>query len=209
MAFGDSETAKNEIQKQVEATYRALTRYPWRSREKYAAWLAQTYFYVKQVSRVLAAAAARTPETHAELHDHFLRAITEEKEHGLLALQDLEDLGYTIDDFSEHPLTTAYYLTLFQMIDRAGSVALLGYFFVLEGYAGMHGKEVYAILREAHGGRALRFVEEHAVLDADHFPRSLELLNQLGPSDLAVVHQSTRLAGPLYRYMVAAVDAES
>jgi pyrroloquinoline quinone (PQQ) biosynthesis protein C len=203
------ELAVAEVEKQVEAIYRELLRFPWASRNTYAAWLAQTYFYVRRVSHVLAAAAARTPLDEPRLHEHFLRGISEEKGHEALATQDLSDLGFSIERFSEHPLTTAYYQTLFHMIETAGSAAILGYFFVLEGVAGVRGKALYDAVIDAYQGRAGAFLREHVMLDAEHYPKALALLNSLTDAQALVVHESAKLAGPLYRYMVATVHAES
>lgn len=203
------ELAVAEVEQQVEAIYRELLRFPWTTRRTYAAWLAQTYFYVRRVSHVLAAAAARTPLDDHRLHEHFLRGINEEKGHEALAIQDIEDLGFSIDQFSEHPLTTAYYQTLFHMIETAGSSAILGYFFVLEGVAGVRGKVLYDAVMEAYQGRAGAFLREHVILDAEHYPKALALLNSLSDAQAIVVLESAKLAGPLYRYMVATVHAEN
>jgi hypothetical protein len=208
MSTNTGDSVFQEIQNEVDRIYRELIRFPWADPSAYAAWLAQTYFYVRQVSRVLAAAAARTPLTQPELHEHFLRAITEEKDHSEMCVRDLEELGFDIAAFSEHPLTKAFYQTLLQMIQTHGHASLLGYFFVLEGVAGVQGREIYDVVRNSYRGKALSFVEEHVVLDAEHYPRSLALLKSLSPAELQVVRESTQLAGPIYCYMIRAVRAE-
>jgi hypothetical protein len=208
MTEPSTDDALSLIQNEVDLVYERLRRYPWAEPKLYAAWLSQTYFYVRQVSRVLAAAAVRTPLDEPEFHEHFLRAITEEKDHGIMALNDLRELGFEIEQFREQPLTKAFYQTLFFSIDTQGFPALLGYFFVLEGVAGARGTEIYRVLKEAYAGRAISFVEEHVILDAEHYPRSLAMLRGLRPDYLRVVLDSTQLAGPIYRHMIDAVEAE-
>jgi hypothetical protein len=200
--------ATHEIEREVSLIQSELMSFPFEHREFYGDWLAQTYYYVRRVSHVLAAAASRTPIERSALHDHFLRGITEEKDHAVLALEDLKDLGVGIERFPEHPLTKAYYQTLFHMIEHAGPESVLGYFFVLEGVAGTDGRKLYERVDREYRGKAQAFLKEHIMLDADHYPRALRLLETLDDAQLAVVSESTTLAGPLYRYMVATVHAE-
>jgi hypothetical protein len=197
-----------DVEEQLEAIHAELSQYPWTSPVAYGNWLAQTYFYVRRVTHVLAAAAARTSPDEGLLHNHLLSGITGEKDHDALAIGDLEDLGFRIENFREHPLTKAFYQTLFYMIDTAGPVAILGYFFVLEGLAGTRGEPIYQQLLKAYDGRAVSFVKEHVILDQEHYPSSLRLLERLDASQLRIVSDSTQLAGPLYRYMVATIKAE-
>jgi hypothetical protein len=202
-------TATAEIQRAVDLVHDELVRFPWAHRMAYGNLLAQTYYYVRQVSRVLAAAAARTPIDQPQLHDHFLHNISEEKEHGVLALNDLRDLDLDLSKFPEHALTTAFYETLLYRIDRAGPPVILGYFFVLEGVAGDKGKDIYKIMNDAYQGRALSFALEHVILDAEHFPQSLKLLDGMSDAELEVVRVNVHYAGALYRSMVRAVRTEA
>jgi hypothetical protein len=197
------------IDQQVQAIHKQLMSYPWHHRKAYANWLAQTYYYVRRVTHVLSAAASRTSIDEPVLHRHFLRGITEEVDHDLLATNDLRELGFDVAQLPEHPLTKAYYQTLFYMIDRAGPAAILGYFFVLEGLTGGNGEDLYKLVSDAHGGKAVSFLKEHIVLDADHYPQALALMKTLDEVHLPIIKASAELGGPLYRYMVEAVRIES
>src|SRR5690606_24416532 len=76
-------------------------KFPWTSRKVYGDWLAQTYYYVRHSTRLLAAAAARFPldERGSALHYRFAAHIGEEKRHEQLALHDLQQLGFTLAEF--------------------------------------------------------------------------------------------------------------
>ena len=51
----------------------ATDRFPWEERAAYADWLAQTYYYVRHTTRLIASAAARFPidERGNSLHHRF------------------------------------------------------------------------------------------------------------------------------------------
>src|SRR5215211_402825 len=96
----------------VDQIAAAYTDFPWEDRRVYGNWTAQTYFYVRHATRLLALAAARCPLADEELHKTFLQAIREEQDHELLALHDLQFLGFRPSDFGELPETAAYRQTL-------------------------------------------------------------------------------------------------
>jgi heme oxygenase len=199
---------RETVRREVDLVHAQASEYPWESRRAYAEWLAQTYFYVRRVSHVLAAAAARTHIDNGALHEHLLSAIGEEGEHAIMLLNDLADLNFRIDQFSEHPLTTAYYQTLFYMIDYEGPSAILGYFAVLEGLAGAKGRGIHDIVSSSFGGRAISFLHEHIVADAEHYPRFFEVIDRMVEPELQVIRKSATLSGAIYRYMLRTIAAE-
>jgi hypothetical protein len=202
MTQGTVENALASIDRDIEAIYQAFGNFPWSSRASYAGWLAQTYFYTRHASRVSAHAATRTPVTRPELHDHFVRTINEEKDHPPMVLTDLRELGFTIDDFQEHPLTSAIYQTLHYQIDTVGPLALIGYFFVIEGAAAKFGREVLDEVRKSYGGRGISFLEEHVIADAVHFPAAQKFVASMPGDELATVARTATLAASLYSHMI-------
>ena len=203
-----SREVANLVRREVQRTYAQVQEFPWSDRERYALWLAQTYYYVRRVTHVLTAAAARTGIDDSELHAHFLRSIVEERDHDALATHDLHELGFQIDSFPEHPLTTAYYQTLVYMVEHEGPAAILGYFLVLEGLAGEQGRDLFEQVARQYGEGATTFLKEHVVLDADHFPAALALLDNLAAHHLGVVRDSAALGAAIYRRMIAAIGTE-
>lgn len=196
------------IDKDIQGIIKSIGRYPWENPRAYAHWLAQTYFYTQHASRVSAHATVRTPIARTELHDHLVRTINEEKDHPPMVLDDLRDLGFSIEEFREHPLTSAFYQTLHYQIDTVGPFALIGYFFVIEGAAAQTGKEMLKKVRESHGGKGLSFLEEHVIADAVHYPAAQDFVKALSDDELLIVTQCGTLAASLYRYMVRAIQDE-
>jgi hypothetical protein len=201
-------TALATIDRDIHDISRTLGAYPWGDARAYANWLAQTYFYTRHASRVSAHATLRTPVTRHDLHDHFVRTINEEKDHPPMVLDDLRELGFRIEQFSEHALTSAFYQTLHYQIDTVGPFALIGYFFVIEGYAATDGKQMLTTLRESHGGKGLTFLEEHVLADAVHFPKAQAFVASLADDELRVVAQCGTQASSIYRHMVRAIQDE-
>ena len=194
-----------EIRRQVGLIHADLLEFPWTDERRYGAWLAQTYYYVRRVTHLLAAAASKTRLDQAGLHQHLLAGIAAEGGHEAMAARDLRDLGMEVAEFSELALTQAFYGTLFHLIDRDGPAALLGFFYALEGVASERGRELYERVNQAYGGRASSFLEEHVILDAEHFPKSLDLLRELGEHELSIVQSSCATSAGIYRAMLRAV----
>ena len=78
----------------------AFRTFPWASRGAYAQWLAQTYFYTRHTSRLIALAASRFDTDHQDAHYGLLAHLKEEHRHEELAIADLSHLGVTsLDGF--------------------------------------------------------------------------------------------------------------
>jgi thiaminase len=89
----------------------ATDQFPWEERAAYADWLAQTYYYVRHTTRLIACAAARFPldERGNSLHHRFATHMGEEKKHEQLAVHDLRQIGAAIEDLPEHASTRMFY----------------------------------------------------------------------------------------------------
>ena len=84
--------------------------FPWTKRAAYMGWLAQTYYYVRHSTRLLAVAAGRFPHTRQgdTLHLRFGAHIGEEKRHELLCVRDIQALGGSIEAIAEQPTTRMF-----------------------------------------------------------------------------------------------------
>ena len=205
---GSAQAALDRIAQDVERIYQVVKDYPWASRPAYAQWMAQTYFYTRHASRVSAHAALRTPMEREELHHHLVGTLVNEKDHPPMLLRDLDELGYRIDDFSEHPLTSCIYQTLHYQIDTVGPFALIGYFFVIEGIAAQHGQEILDRVQLAYAGQGQSFLAEHVRADAEHYPQAQAFVGSLAATELAIVVRCATLAASLYCYMIDAIRQE-
>lgn len=180
---------------------------PWEDKRAYADWLAQTFFYVRHATRVLAKAAYKCRIEEEPLHKVFLRGINEEKDHERMATSDMSHLGFKLEQFHEYPETSAYYQTLYHLIDYNGPCALLGYFVTLEGLGAIGSDKLYERIITSHSESAASFVKVHARIDARHFTEGIELLNSLNKPQLEIVKHGLDLSTELYCNMIRKVTA--
>ena len=68
-------------------------------KETYACWLAQTYEFASQTTRILAFAAAHLKDSEFIFFNSFCGHIAEETGHEKMLEKDLESLGYGLTDF--------------------------------------------------------------------------------------------------------------
>ncbi|MEO6954989.1 MAG: iron-containing redox enzyme family protein [Polyangia bacterium] len=156
----------------------ALREFPWASREAYADWLAQTYYYVRHSTRLLAASASRFPQDEEgnALHVRFIAHMAEEKKHEMLCIRDLASLGGTIDKFPELASTRMFYEPQYYKVEHQAPIALFGYILALEAMSAEHGPWVLDEVRKNHDG--MSFVRLHAADDEDHLEKALATLDR-------------------------------
>jgi pyrroloquinoline quinone (PQQ) biosynthesis protein C len=187
----------------------ALECFPWESKQAYAGWLAQTYFYVRHSTRLLAAAAARFGMDNRSnaFHVRFGAHIGEERSHEKLTLHDLAQLGVAADTLCELNSTRMFYETQYYKIEHIGPYAIYGYILMLEATGPVCGDAIVERVTRAFGPRCATFLKLHAAEDVDHVQRALELVEQLDKSTHEVVLQNLHQSGQAYRLMLGEITA--
>lgn len=178
----------------VDRMARAYRQYPWESKLAYAQYLAQTYYYVCHSTRLLAAAAARFSQIDQSMHRRFLKHTSEENSHELLALRDLQALGFRIEEFPELAQTRTFYEVQYYKIEHQDPAALLGYILALETLAGEELKNTKEKLVRLYGSEAVRFIQVHADEDPDHIEKALRLIESLPSYRLDLIDRSLEQA---------------
>jgi hypothetical protein len=193
---------KSALESCVARLGEGLRAFAWRDRRVYGDWLAQTYFYVRHSTRLLAASAARFghDELGNALHVRFAAHMAEEKRHELLALHDLKMLGASLDQYYERPSTRAFWETQYYKVEHVNPVALFGYILALEGMSATHGPWVYGEVSTAHGAGAATFLKLHAHDDEDHVQKAMPLLDKLDARGRADFEQN--LEQSTFAYLV-------
>lgn len=188
-------TAINEMKNAIE-------KLPWEDPRFYSLFLAQTYFYVRNATRVLAKAAYRCSHDEENLHKKLIKGINEEKNHEIMATNDLKELGYRIENFSELPTTSAYYQTLLAVIDYEGPYALLGYFVALEGLGAIGADSTLNTTLEKYGKKATQFLRVHIRVDEHHFHDGLNFIETLPLEKQKIVEKYVKVSSKLYINML-------
>jgi len=172
---------KSALESCVARLGEGLRAFPWRDRRVYGDWLAQTYWYVRHSTRLLAAAAARFLQDDAgnALHVRFAAHMAEEKRHERLAEHDLKALGLGLDAFAERASTRAFYECQYYKIEHVNPVALFGYILALEAMSAAHGPWAYEQASTAHGASAATFLALHAHDDADHVQKAIAMVERI------------------------------
>jgi hypothetical protein len=170
---------KSELNACVERLGNGLREFPWEDRRAYGDWLAQTYYYVRHSTRLLAAAAARFPfdELGDKLHVRSIAHMAEEKRHELLAAADLRRLDLRLESFPERDATRMFWQSQYYQIERVSPYSLFGYILALEAMSAKHGPAALARVRAAHG-QADSFLRLHAEDDVDHVEKAIAMVEQ-------------------------------
>lgn len=186
----------------LQKTYGSL---PWEDKEFYKQYIAQTFFYVRNATRVLSKAAYKCSHQENDLHCKLIQSIIDEKDHEMIALSDLGELGGDIKKYKETPETAAYHLTLLAQIDLEGPYALLGYFIVVEGLAGIGANKVLNKIISLYGEEAAQFLIVHIKEDEHHYNNSIQYINSL-PSDIQkIIVKNAQLSAALFRNLLLAL----
>lgn len=179
-----------------------LATLPWEDAQFYGHFLAQTYYYVRNATRVLAKAAYRCSHEEEPLHKKLIQGINEEKNHEIMATNDMNEIGFTLQNFPEMPATSAYYQTLLATIDYDGPYALLGYFVALEGLGAIGADHVFDSTFNKFGKKATQFLRVHTRVDKHHFDDGLAFIETLPPEKQAIVEKYVKVSSKLYINML-------
>ena len=185
----------------------ASQKFNWEDPQHYAEWLAQSYMYVRWTTRQLALASAMTkPSTEDSLHWRFIEEANEEKKHELLVLNDLKNLGYSIEQFQELPHTSFFYQTLSYLIMHEHPSAILGYSLTLEGFAAQKSEAIYQRVTKKYSDKMTTFLRVHVEVDKDHFANALPHLESCPEHLLPLVLQGIEQCAAIYKGILTDIE---
>lgn len=170
---------------------------PWGEENFYKNWLAQTYYYVRYSTRLLAYAAGLTPFEDSSYEKRLLEHIDEESNHEKLALKDLEKMKAQISEYEEFGVTRSFYESQFFKISQ-NPYSLLGYVLALELLAVEGPKLIFSKLEEAYGKDKLTFIRVHANEDVEHVKSAISALDQLDSKNRDFVIQNFKQSCEMY-----------
>jgi hypothetical protein len=182
--------------------------YPWHDANAYAWWLAQTYYLVRHTTRFIALTAARVPFEQNWLHYKLMEHCREESGHDALALNDIQRMGFSVDQLAPLPETTALYRAQYYALEYGLPVSHFGYSFCFEGYACRRAGQIRKAVEAAHGKGTATFLAVHAVVDQDHFAEAFQVLDKLSPAEGAEIRENLILSCYLYEAMMKRLIAE-
>jgi len=198
-----NEKLKNAFHLYVDDLVKNLESFPWENKKAYSYWLAQTYYFVRHTTVLLALTAAKFGNSNRDRQYSALKHIREELNHDLLPLEDLKALGTSIDQIPELPETSAFYQSQYYFVTYVHPIALYGYALALEGLAAKKGPDLYEILKKSYGEKGTKFIKLHAVVDQDHFEEGLEDFKDITDVEAESVIRNLTQSAYLYRMMLS------
>ncbi|MFA5583120.1 MAG: iron-containing redox enzyme family protein [Bacteriovoracaceae bacterium] len=190
------------LKKESKDSLRSLV---WDNSEVYADYLAQTYYYVNHSERFLALAAALFKNEDRLLMRRFFKHLGEESAHDQLLLKDIENLGFNIKDFPEHPETKMFWETQYYKIQHEDPATLLGYIYFLEDLACDICPELTKLLLPLFGEKTVRFLKLHGEEDPDHVEKAYEQIMKLAPERQELIAMNYEQSARAYCQMITAV----
>jgi thiaminase len=184
--------------REIIAYYKAMD---FRQKEIYASWLAQSYYYVTHSTRLLAMAGSRFPLEHP-IGQRMFEHVGEERGHEILAVRDVEALGFSLTDFPRQRMTEIFFQNQYYRIMFERASDFLGYVYLLEGIGVDIGDWLHEIVRVAHGPQASVFVKVHAHADKDHIVKAWNSILSLGPDEQQGVIDSFYQSCAMYSLML-------
>lgn len=196
--------ALNESVSVLQNSYESL---PWDNKEFYANYLAQTFYYVRHSTRLLATSAGRlTYEGQQDLHLRFLKHLSEEANHERLATNDLKALGYKIEDFKELNTTRFFYEGQYYKIEHKDPLALMGYILYLEVLAQNICPPLAKKLTALYGKKAATFLLVHGEEDPHHVEEAQKLLASLPTPALTIITENLLQSSCAFDLMMKEIE---
>ena len=200
-------TFKINAQKTVKEAAKKLLDSPWKEKNFYASYLAQTFYYVKHSTRILALSAGRLNyENYQKTHLRFLGHLNEEANHEKMALKDLENLGHKISDHMELYTTKQFYESQYYKIDYQNPMAIMGYILFLEMLAQESCNDLVKILHLKYTPKACSFLRVHGSEDPEHVEHAWEVINNLNDRDLEAVEDNFFQSAYAYMQMLEELE---
>lgn len=178
----------------------------WTDRRVYAGWLAQTYYFVRHSSRLLALGAASAKLHEDTLHRRMVSHLREEMGHDKVAALDIKNLGLSLDDFPELTTTRAFYQNQYYTLQNEPAASFLGWILFLEGVAATLGPKIHKVANETFGEKCSLFIKLHAEEDQDHIKSALEVAMKLTSEEAVFVVANMKQSADLYFRMIAEIQ---
>jgi hypothetical protein len=196
-----------QFDRALQGVSRTVREFPWEDAQAYAGWLAQTYYFVRQTTTLLAVKAGIYGPDAFERHQEVLQHLREENGHPQMLLRDLKALGCAIDQFPELIETSLFYQSQYYWLERRGPLAFVGYSMMLEELAVREGKGVGEKILTTHGKTAASFLLLHTKADVDHCELQRRELESASRAELEWVVRNLEQSAFLYAAILDRVSA--
>lgn len=174
---------RDQIWARIDQLKKTMDLVNWDDPKIYAAYMAQTFYYVSHSTRLLALAAGHLPLSAGPAHQRFVKHISEENRHEVLASRDVTALGFRVEDFAELDTVKAFYRLQYYMIQNVSPWSLLGYIAALEALAVHGGPALHERVCRQYGAKSGSFLKVHSAEDIEHVEQAFAMIEAL-PADV-------------------------
>lgn len=182
-----------------------MNQLPWENKDFYKAYLAQTFYYTRHSTRMLAMAAGySSPVTEQNFYRSLINHIKEEQGHDLIAANDLKNLGGSVDQYTENSATRNIWETQFYKIPK-NPTHLLGCILALETLAVKNLPSLQERLLKTYPKNTLNFIRVHAEEDPSHVEKAMKLAEETTPENREAILKCYDQGCDLYYYFLMAV----
>lgn len=177
----------------------------WENKETYGFWLTQQTALVRHTTRYICLAAARTPISDRPQHNEWLHHLKGELNHDLVALKDLENLGYSENSFPLLKETLLIRQSQYYWLQNHNPVSLCGYSLLLEGLACKLAPVVIKRLSTKMKKDQYAFLSLHANVDVAHFKEGLEFISHKEGESSELIRCNLEQSAFLYKSLLSEV----
>jgi len=194
---------------EIANTLEKINECDWSQKNFYADYMAQTFYYVRHSTRLLALAASRLPyEEEQSFHLRFIAHLREESNHEKLALNDLKYLGFKKEELPELSSTKLFYEPQYYKIEHERPLALMGYILFLEVLAQKACPALVERLAKQYGNRCATFFHVHGEEDPAHVEAALNLIGNLKEKDLESIRLNLIQSSYAYNSLLSELQSK-
>jgi hypothetical protein len=196
---------KKRLQDKLEQVASVVREFDFADVRTHAHWLAQTYYFVRHSTPMLALSCGLSVENR-DYHNRCIEHLAEEKGHDKMILNDLKFLGFKVSDFPELASTQALYQTQYYWIEHKSPMSFLGYITLLEGLSIYCGE---IALKKAQALKGLSFLKLHAEEDSSHLDKAFKMIESLPSDEQERIIANFELSAHLYIQMINQVTEQN
>lgn len=193
---------RSQYEKSVGSLTKHMMEFPWENKEKYAGFLAQTYYYTRHSTKLLTLSASRFAFEDYDLHRRFIVHAQEERGHEFMCQKDMQFLGFDISQFPESTATAAFWQRQYFLIEHVDPICFLGYVLCLEGLSAKGAGPAKQQVIKHHDEKTTLFLRAHSDEDPDHIDKAFKALDSLTPERTALVQENLVQSCELYCQMM-------
>lgn len=182
----------------------SIDSFDWSSPDKYGCFLAQSYHMTKYTTRVAALTAGGIPIERNDIHSKALVHVREENGHEFLAKRDLENLGYSLEEFEESLECKLMLQSQYHFIAQS-PYSHFGFVIILERIAAEKGPWLLEQVSK-YGKACQSFIDIHARVDVGHVQEMADLISISPAESYGLLEENMRQTGVLYARMLDKIN---